>query len=82
MSADDEFAKDLSIQQLHGIQRTGNKPRFEALNWTGTSEDILVEFFPLLDKYGKLHPPATYLTCVQTKLDSGESWENKTTNNT
>ena len=63
MSADDDLAKDLSIQRLHGI-RTGNKPRFEALNWTGTSEDVLVEFFPFNNKYGKLHPPATYLTCA------------------
>ena len=63
MSADDDLAKDLSIQRLHGI-RTGNKPRFEALNWTGTSEETLVEFFPFNDKYGKLHPPATYLKCA------------------
>ena len=61
MSAEDEMAKDLTLQQLQGIQ-AGNRDRFERLNWSGVEEKTLVVLFPYDSKYGKLHPPATYLS--------------------
>ena len=60
-----EMAKDLSTRQLHGIQ-SSNASRFESLDWTGVEEEVLVIFFPINErKYGRLHPPPSYLYCAQ-----------------
>lgn len=64
MLAEDEMAKDLTLQQLKGIQ-AGNRDRFERLNWSGVGAEILVKFFPYNDRFGKLHPPATYLSSAE-----------------
>ncbi len=64
MSAVDDLAKDLSLKQLQGIKK-GNIDRFESLSWVGVEEHILVKLFPHDKKYGKLHPPRTYLTSAE-----------------
>ena len=64
MSAEDDMAKDLTLQQLQGIQ-AGNRDRFERLNWSGVGAEILVKLFPYNDRFGKLHPPATYLSSAE-----------------
>eukprot|EP00986_Skeletonema_menzelii_P001083 scaffold290_cov138-Skeletonema_menzelii.AAC.6 len=64
MSAEDDMAKDLTLKQLQGIQ-AGNKDRFESLDWRGVEEDTLVKLFPYNDRYGKLHPPITYLSSAE-----------------
>ena len=41
---------------------------FEALDWTGASEELLLKFFPYQPNMGTLHPPSDYDISSSTKV--------------